>query len=211
MVKRNQLRTGFIWDVFRILEEYDLGYVLSEYITSGTFQSRHSWKKLIRNKLSDACVSNVGLANADEAVCRFQTIHPKSKPCCFWELSRKHPYMLTACKSVMQMIALTFSKYQPIITCSACGSLVPKYVDHCVLWCPANAGVRHRMWLGSWHKYGVDAYLRLASYDHERLIDVFFGRYELIVDVIDIADKEAFYCYKARFIHMLKRGCSLRW
>ena len=76
---------------------------------------------------------------------------------------------------------------------------------------PANAGVRHRMWLGFWHKYGVDAYLRLASYDHERLIDVFFGRYELIADVIDIADKEAFYCYIARFIHMLKRGCSLRW
>ena len=207
----HQLRTGFIVDVFRILEEYDLGYVLTEYITSGTFQSRHSWKKLIRNKLSDACDSNVGLANADEAVCRFQTIHPESKPCYFWELSRKHPYMLTACKSVVQMIALTFSKYQPIITCSACGSLVTKYVDHCVLWCPTNAGVRNRMWLGFWHKYGVDAYLRLASYDHERLIDVFFGRYELIADVIDIADKEAFYCYIARFIHMLKRGCSLRW
>ena len=63
-------------DVFRILEEYDLGYVLSEYIISGTFQSRHSWKNLIRNKLSEACVSNVGLANAEEAVCRFQTIHP---------------------------------------------------------------------------------------------------------------------------------------
>ena len=103
--------------------------------------------------------------------------------------------MLTACKSVVQMIALTFSKYQTIITCSACGSLVTKYVDHCVLWCPANAGVRHRMWLGFWHKYGVDAYLRLASYDHERLIDVFFGRYEMIADLIDIADKEAFYCY----------------
>ena len=42
----HQLRTGFIVDVFRILEEYDLGYVLSEYITSGTFQSRHSWKKI---------------------------------------------------------------------------------------------------------------------------------------------------------------------
>ena len=70
---------------------------------------------------------------------------------------------------------------------------------------------RHRMWLGFWHKYGVDAYLRLASYDHERLIDVFFGRFEMIADVIDIADKEAFYCYIARFIHMLRRGCSLRW
>ena len=75
----HQLRTGFIVNVFRILEQYDLDYVLSEYITSGTFQSRHPWKELIRNKLSDACVSIVGLANAHEAVCRFQTIHPESK------------------------------------------------------------------------------------------------------------------------------------
>ena len=73
------------------------------------FFSRHSWKKIIRCKLSEACVSNVGLANADEAACRFQTIHPESKPCYFCDLSRKHQYMLTACKSVVQMIAMTFS------------------------------------------------------------------------------------------------------
>ena len=88
----------------------------------------------MRNKLSAVYASKVGLANADEGVCRFRTIHPKSKRCYFWELSRKHPYMLTACKSVVQMIALAFSKYQPIIICSACGSLVTKYVDHCVPW-----------------------------------------------------------------------------
>ena len=166
----------------------------------------------MRNKLSSVYASNVGfnLANADEGVCRFRTIHPKSKRCYFWELSRKHPYLLTACKSVVQMIALAFSKYQPIITCSACGSLVTKYVDHCVPWCPANTVVRHRMWLGFWHKYEVDSSLRLASYDHQRLVDVRFGCYEMIADVIDIIDKKV-YCYKACFIHMLLRGCSLRW
>ena len=40
-----QLRTCFILNVFRILEDNDLVYELSKYITSGTFQSRHSFKK----------------------------------------------------------------------------------------------------------------------------------------------------------------------
>ena len=159
----NRLKAGFIVDVFRILEEYGLSYVLSEFITSGTFQSRHSWKKLVKSKIAEASVRNFESVNAEDALYRFRSIHPESKPCYFWEPSRKHPYMLPACKSVVQMIALTFSVYQPIVTCSACGSLVTKDVDHCILWCPANADIRHRMWLGFWHKYGVDAYLRLDS------------------------------------------------
>ena len=48
-------------------------------------------------------------------------------------------------------------------------------------------------------------YLRLASCAHDHLIDFFFGRYDIIADVINIPDKEALYCYIARFIHLLKK------
>ena len=36
-------------------------------------------------------------------------------------------------------------------------------------------------------------------------IDFFFGRYDIIADVINHADKEELYCYIARFIHLLKK------
>ena len=130
----NKLKAGFIVDVFRILKRY----VLSEFITSGTFQSRHSWKKLVRSKIAEASVRNFESVNVEDALYRFRSVHPETKPCYFWELSRKHPNMLPACKSEVQLIALTFSVYHPIVTCSACGSIVTKYVDHCILWCPAN-------------------------------------------------------------------------
>ena len=61
----------------------------------------------------------------------------------------------------------------------------------------------YRMWLGFWHKYGVDMYLRLARCAHDPLIDFFFGCYDIIDDVINITDEEAFNCYIARFIHLL--------
>ena len=75
------------------------------------------------------------------------------------------------------MIVLTFSKYQPDTICSACGSLVTKYVEHCILWCHANAGARHRMWVWFWHKYGIDLYLRLAGLTHDLLIRGLFKNY----------------------------------
>ena len=61
------------------------------------------------------------------------------------------------------MIALTYSSYQPESICSACGSSITKYVDHCILWCHENANIRHMMWVGFWHKYGIDLYIRLAE------------------------------------------------
>ena len=70
----NKLETGFIVDVFRILEEYALSYVLSEFITSGTLQSRHSWKKLARSKIAEASVRNFESVNAEDALYRFGTM-----------------------------------------------------------------------------------------------------------------------------------------
>ena len=41
-------------------------------------------------------------------------------------------------------------------------------------------------------------YLRLASCAHDNLVDFFFGRYDIIADVINHVDMEALYCYIAR-------------
>ena len=42
-----QLKFGFVVDVCRILEDYTLGYVLVEYINSGLFPTKYSWKTLV--------------------------------------------------------------------------------------------------------------------------------------------------------------------
>ena len=67
------------------------------------------------------------------------------------------------CKSVVKIIALTYSSYQYETIGSAHGSLVTKYVDHGNLCCNENADIRHRVWIGFWDKYGIDLYLRLAG------------------------------------------------
>ena len=45
-----------------------LGYVLSENINSGLIPTTYSWKNLVRDKLKDAGVINIGLDNTDNAL-----------------------------------------------------------------------------------------------------------------------------------------------
>ena len=55
-----------------------------------------------------------------------------------------------------------------------------------------------------WHKYGIDLYLRLAGLTNDVFIDVLFGRYDIIADLLNDAQIEDFYCFVSRFIHGMK-------
>ncbi|MCG8044308.1 MAG: reverse transcriptase family protein, partial [Candidatus Thiodiazotropha endolucinida] len=201
------LRFGFVSELLRLLDGYNLGYIVHGYINTGVFPSKHTWKKLIRDNINLASTISTRNDIIDNGLERFLSIHAQMKPSYFWDLSRKHPHMLNACRSMVQLIASTFNRYQPESICLACGVHFSKYVDHCLLWCNANAHVRHNMWVGIWHKYGIDLYLRLAGLSHDVLIEVFFGRFDVIADVLAETHKDAFYRYIAQLMHIQKRIC----
>ena len=205
--KDQGLRFGFVAELLQLLEDYNLGYILHEYIDTGVFPSKYTWKKLVRDNINIASTVSTRHDIADNGLERFLSIHAEMEPSYFWELSRKHPHMLNACRSVVKLIALTFNRYQPEAVCLACGVQIGKYVDHCLLWCNANAHVRHKMWVGLWHKYGTVLYLRLAGLSHGVLIEVFFGRFDVIADILADTLKDAFYCYLARFMHIHTQIC----
>ena len=108
---------------------------------------------------------------------------------------------------MVKLIALTFNRYQPEAVCLACGVQIGKYVDHGLLWCNANAHFRHKMCVGLWHKYGTDLYLRLAGLSHGVLIEVFFGRFDVIADILADTLKDTFYCYLACFMYIHTQIC----
>ena len=41
------------------------------------------------------------------------------------------------------------------------------------------------MWMGIWHKFGDDLYIRLAGYDYVTFLSVLFGNFDLISDILD--------------------------
>ncbi|MCG7874961.1 MAG: reverse transcriptase family protein, partial [Candidatus Thiodiazotropha endolucinida] len=198
------LRYGFILDIFRFLEDNNIEQILVEYINSGVFPSKYTWKRIVHEQLKSKAAFNTRLEIDEEGLGRFLNIHQETKPSLFWELSRRYPYMLTACRTVVRLIAASYNKYQPQTICLACGEVVSQFVDHCLLWCHANSRVRHKMWTGLWHKFGIDVYVRLASLPCCTLIDALFGNFDTVADIISTDRKDEFYCFVARYVHILK-------
>lgn len=159
-------------------------------------------KKLVQETLKQRAILSTRFEIDSEGLGRFLDIHTGTKPSLFWELSRKYPYMLTACRSVVKLIAMLFNRYQPVSICSACGELVVNYVSHCLLCCHANSEVRHKMWAGFLRKFGANVYSCLAKLSFDSLTDVLLGNFEIIADVLTVSQKDDFYCYVARFIHI---------
>ena len=110
--------------------------------------------------------------------------------------------MLTACRSVVKLIATLFNRYQPVLICSACGEFDANYVSHCLLCCHADSGVRHKMLAGFLRKFGANVYSCLAKLTYDSLLDVLLGNFEIMADVLTVSQKDDFYCYVARFVHI---------
>ena len=66
------------------------------------------------------------------------------------------------------------------------------------------------MWLGFWRQFDIELYIRLAGLANDTFLDVLFGRYDVIADIMNNINvqKEDFYCYVARFIHGQKNVCG---
>ena len=97
---------------------------------------------------------------------------------------------------------MLFNRYQPVSICSACGELVVNYVSHCLLCCHASSGVRHKMWAGFLRKFDANVYSCLAKLSFDSFKNVLLGNFEIIANVLSVSQKDDFYCYVARFIHI---------
>ena len=53
----NHRQEGFIPDIVRLLEKYELSDILSTYVENGTFPTSYAWKRLLKSKLYESAIS----------------------------------------------------------------------------------------------------------------------------------------------------------
>ena len=104
---------------------------------------------MLNSKIRDQAHQNIISEITQEGLQLFLTCHPQVQPNMFWDMSKKHPRMLSSCRSVVRLIALYFSRFSEAIW-SACGIFTVDFASHCLLWCHANDNNRHKMLLGIW-------------------------------------------------------------
>ena len=100
---------GFIPDLFQLLKDYDLDYVLNDFMNSGQFITKYSWKRLVSSKLKTCADSDIVSQALNEGLEVFLSFQPEVKPSLFWELCRKHPHMTNACKAVVRLLPNLFA------------------------------------------------------------------------------------------------------
>ena len=55
------IECGFISDIFQMLKDYDLEHMLADFMNSGNFLSKYSWKRLIHMKMKSCASTSEGL------------------------------------------------------------------------------------------------------------------------------------------------------
>ena len=162
----NDRDRGLIADMFQILSKYDIEYVVADFVRTGVFPSKYTWKRLLSSKIMDNANRCLVAEAEQEGLQLFLCFHRQAKYSMFWDISKKQPRLLDACRSVIRLIAKYLSRVSEAV-CSACGIMTENFVKHCLLWCRSNSSHRHKMWIGIWRKFGDNVYLRLAGYDDE--------------------------------------------
>ena len=137
-----------------------------------------------------------------ENLVRFLIMNTLSRPNRFWYLCRKRPKLLAACKSVVITISLLYTRYNRSV-CSVCGADVQFYVNHRVLWCLIYQGVRQKFWNLLWNNFGEDIYLRLSSMSDDAILNVMFGAFDMVADILNTNSEENFYSLIACYIQRL--------
>ena len=137
-----------------------------------------------------------------ENLVRFLSMNTLWRPNRFCYLCLKRPKLLAACKSVVKTISLRFTRYNRSV-CSVCGADVEFYVNHRVLWCPIYQGVRQKFWNLLWHNFVEDINLRLSSVNNDAILNVMFGAFDMVADILNTYTEENFYSLIACYIQRL--------
>jgi hypothetical protein len=101
-MKFNACYLGFIPDIFRLLQKYNLSQVLHIYLNEGTFPSKYVWKRTLLQHVINRDVQNrfLRLVEQDEFALLCEILKPNSH-CLLWQSARGNSNMTMLCKKLI--------------------------------------------------------------------------------------------------------------
>ena len=128
--------SGFIPDIMSLLEKYHLKHILENYIETGIFPSRYSWKKIVNLKVKALFVTEWEDRTSSPIFDRFRSIHNGYELSNIWEYASSFPSHSTCFRSVAQLISGTARDDEFCRRCNA--ALYPtSFTDHVICDCPS--------------------------------------------------------------------------
>ena len=136
---------GFIPDVIKLLEKYQMLHIVHSFVDVSRFSSKNAWNRLLKGKLHQSAICSRNSRTLAQEFYRFRIVHPEFQPHWARYFSKNQRKLLSPCTSVVQMIAsLTDTRLN--VLCTACDSYYDNIADHCIHECSYLTIDRAKLW-----------------------------------------------------------------
>ena len=139
-------QTGFIVEIDKILQKYQLSHILSSYLQDGVFPGKIAWKRMIKANVHETTKTAWHYRLSNPEFYRFKMLHCKFSPHWSWLFSQDNRRLLKLCISVIQLISCVSSLPHISSTCSNCQGEFTNLVDHCIHECIYLKRQSERFW-----------------------------------------------------------------
>ncbi|KAH3750591.1 hypothetical protein DPMN_185118 [Dreissena polymorpha] len=136
---------------------------LNEYIETGLFPTKFTWKMIIDKTVNLQTKLDVAqrLLCSDQYTLQENVIKPgNGSP--LWDIARANPNLLTACQTILNSIGLVTSR--PFSQkCSLCNLTVDNITVHLMCFCTTNNARRKRLWERVFNRIGIFRFAECMS------------------------------------------------
>lgn len=195
-------QTGFIPDILRILQKYNLYDIFESYKKESVFPNKVLWKKLVKQKIKERETYLWHTRISQPEFSRFRLVHCNFKIHHFWHISKQRPRFLKACKSVMQMISFITDESYNSKLCCKCYNRYYNSIDHCIGECAFLRNERALLWDRIYH-FNSNVYLYLRGLDKTSLVSLLLGGESPDLDLLLGENKYMFWCLCFSCMHVM--------
>ena len=162
----------FIAEIINLVNKYNLRHVVDEYLRTGVFISKYSWKRLIKlrtqNKERESRNEYV-----NDPVYRFYDINPSNKASIVWEMCKLYPCITETCYVVAYLTAKLFNTYPYF--CSTCQLMFTNFVEHALCECPCNRHSRNKFYKHISDNFSQSLYQYITNSDIHTRVNILLG------------------------------------
>lgn len=182
---------GFVPDLLRILEKYNLGKFVKTFLEEKIFPPKIVWKSVVNEAVSNVELRDwIMRVSADASLTCYRSLLGNLEPSITWLLAREYPAYSKLCYFVSILwTTLGISERQVCCWCEQeVNDIISHHVSHCIASEPIR--IRDEFWTFVSNNYGVRVYQILDNLDIDsKLLLVLLGR--LTNELVNILDTEA--------------------
>ena len=193
--------TGFLPEVNRILTKYGLYSVLIKYVTQGTFPSKCAWKKMVKVSTTNAFVLEWNCRTSVDTFRRFRVMHKHFEVSFLWKFTKANTKFTAITKVIAQLIAYLVRYDDQCCRCDLRHS--SNFTDHLLLDCTYVSGIRNAMYRKLSADFGALFLQAIESLPKYELVHTLLGLWHPLLEhsLRDSQCYNKFTCTVYRFIY----------